>query len=553
MPERRDGQTTLAKQLTSRFREFRNFAVLLLGVGATYFVLAKLGLELASVNPSATPIWPPTGFALAAVLLWGYRVWPAIWAAALLANATTAGSVLTSSAIAVGNTAEALVAAYLMRRWADGRDAFDTPAGVARFALISLASGTLVSATIGVGSLSLSGYATWADFGPIWMTWWLGDVAGALVVTPVVVLWATSGSRAFDRGELVDSGIIFASAGAVGLAAFSPLVEPTIDRAPLGFLAILPLMWAALRRGQRDTATVALILSGFAIWGTLSGTGPFARPSLNDSFLLLLAFLISVAVPSLALSADVAARRRAESELRHREGELRAMLDEKEMLLAEVHHRVKNNLQLMVSLLHLEAQEAATDDGRERMEKVARRIEVLARIHEQLYTPADFARIDFGRHLEQLCGRLAELHRGAPAVTVAVAAEGLRCGLEIAVPLGLIAHELVSNSLKHAFPAGRGGTVRVSFRRAASGPDVELVVADDGIGAPPGARGSGGGLGRHLVGALAGQIGARVRHEVAAGTRVTVTVPGERCAGGAEAGAPSVLAAGGSASTIGRR
>ncbi len=82
LPSTSDGAVA-PEQLTSRFREVRNFAVLLLGVGATYFVLAKLGLELASVNPSATPIWPPTGFALAAVLLWGYRVWPAIWAAAI--------------------------------------------------------------------------------------------------------------------------------------------------------------------------------------------------------------------------------------------------------------------------------------------------------------------------------------------------------------------------------------------------------------------------------------------------------------------------------------
>src|SRR6266436_9232514 len=101
------------------------------GVAIIYLAVAKLSLALASVHPSATPIWPPTGYALAAVLLLGYRVSPAIFLGALVANVTTAGSVGTSLAIATGNTLESLVGAYLINRWSDGRSTFDTPAGVA--------------------------------------------------------------------------------------------------------------------------------------------------------------------------------------------------------------------------------------------------------------------------------------------------------------------------------------------------------------------------------------------------------------------------------------
>ena len=157
-------------------------------VGIAYFTFAYLGLRLASINPSATPIWPPTGLAIAAILLWGNRVAPAIFIAAFLINQLTAGSIFTSLAIAGGNTLEAVIAGYLVGRWAKGEEVFDTPTGIAKFALISLAA-TLVSATIGVSSLTLAGYAEMSSFMSVWLTWWLGDLAGALIVTPVVVLW----------------------------------------------------------------------------------------------------------------------------------------------------------------------------------------------------------------------------------------------------------------------------------------------------------------------------------------------------------------------------
>ena len=292
------------------------YAIELFGIGLAYFVLAKIGLAVASIHPSASPIWPPTGLALAAVMLRGYRIWPAIFLSAFVANATTAGSIYTSSAIALGNTLECLVGGYLISRWSGGLRTFDTPGGVARFALIALAAATPISATIGVGSLTLAGYADSAHIASTWVTWWLGDFAGALVITPVIVLWAKSGLGPDSRGEFLEAGTVLALAIVVGVLAFSPLIEQTPSRDPLGFLAVLPLMWAALRCGQRDTATVALVLSGFAIWGTMAGEGPFARSTLNDAFLLLLMYMISACVPTLALSADASLHKRTERSLR---------------------------------------------------------------------------------------------------------------------------------------------------------------------------------------------------------------------------------------------
>jgi PAS domain S-box-containing protein len=229
---------------------------------------------------------------------------------------TTFGSITTSVAIAVGNTLEGLVTAWLVERWSSRRETFETPGRVATFALLTLAPGTMISATIGVGSLVLAGHADLTASANIWLTWWLGDVGGQLLVTPIVVLWARCDFRWLDRTDLQGLGALMAATVGVGLVAFSPLIEQTTMRGSLAFFAIAPLLWAALRRNQRDTATVALILGIFAVWGTLANGGPFARANLNDSFLLVVMFVISTAVPSLVLSADVAARRVSEERYR---------------------------------------------------------------------------------------------------------------------------------------------------------------------------------------------------------------------------------------------
>ncbi len=283
-------------------------------LAALYLVLAKGGLALASVHPSASPIWAPSGLALAAVLLWGFGVWPAIFTGAFLANLEQAGA-LASAMIAAGNTLEACITGWLVRRWASGTRAFDSPWGVAIFAALCVATGTLVSATVGVGSLAMSGRADPAAILGIWTTWWLGDVGGQLLVAPAIVLWLRL-RQPPRREEFARAVPVYAAAVLVGLIAFSPAVAQTGLRGPLAFLAIVPLLWAALLHGPRVTASAALLLFGFAVWGAAEGGGPFARSEVNESFLLLLSFGISTVVPSLVLSADAASRARIERLLR---------------------------------------------------------------------------------------------------------------------------------------------------------------------------------------------------------------------------------------------
>src|SRR5258708_7276932 len=167
--------------LRTSFRRGLNYIAGLIGIGLTYFVLAKIGLALSLIHPSASTIWPPTGFALAAVVLWGYRAWPAIFLAAMIANANAAGSIGTAISIATGNSLEALIGAALINVWSNGRDTFSTSNRVAKFTVICVVLATPISATVGITSLAIAGHAEWVNFADIWLTWRLGDMIGALV------------------------------------------------------------------------------------------------------------------------------------------------------------------------------------------------------------------------------------------------------------------------------------------------------------------------------------------------------------------------------------
>jgi len=286
------------------------------GLAVVYFVAAKLGLRLAFVNPSATPVWPPTGIALAAFLIVGARAWPAIFVGAFLANVTTAGSIATSIGIALGNTLEGWLGAALVGRFAAGRQAFSRPRNAFRFAVLAAAVSTVVSATFGVTSLALGGFAPWTDFWHIWLTWWLGDGAGSLVVAPVVLLWAENWRIQWTRRQAAEAAALVACLLLVGLLVFGGPFPNASKNYPLEFLCIPVLLWAAFRFGARETATAILLLSVIAIRGTLRGFGPFARETQNESLLLLQAFIAVIAVTKLIVAAVVAERRRMEGHLR---------------------------------------------------------------------------------------------------------------------------------------------------------------------------------------------------------------------------------------------
>ncbi len=284
----------------------------LVALAAVYFAAGKLGLKLAFVNASASAVWPCTGIALAAFLLLGYRVWPAILAGAFLVNLTTAGSVVTSLAIAVGNTLEGLIGCYLVTRFAAGKQAFQRAQDIFKFATFAAVLSPVVGATAGVTSLALAGFASWTNYGSIWSTWWLGDAVGAVVVTPLVLLWWENPRVHWSRRQIAELVLLFLGLFFTGWIVFGGHFEFSVKNYPLEYVCIPFLVWAAFRFGRRKAITATCALAAIATWGTAHGFGPFARDSQNTSLLLLQSFIGVMAVTSMALAAEFTEHKRAD-------------------------------------------------------------------------------------------------------------------------------------------------------------------------------------------------------------------------------------------------
>ena len=319
-------------------------AVVLLLVGTSYFAAAKLGLLVAIVHTSATAVWPPTGIALASLLLLGNQAWPAIAVGAFLANITTHGSVATCAGIATGNTLEALVGAWLVRRYARGREALFSGLDAFRFTVLAGVLATSVSATFGVLSVTLWGDATWAKFGPIWWTWWLGDMGGAFVVAPLILLWST-GPRVpwseWTRARAVEAVCAFAALLLAGQAIFGWLAPVGSDPVVLKFLCMPILIWIAYRFDPRTAATGVFVLAAIATLGTVRGALASGPGVLNESLMLIQVYLAVTAMSTLVLAAAVHERTQAERALRATSDELREALTEVEAFSHAVSHDLR--------------------------------------------------------------------------------------------------------------------------------------------------------------------------------------------------------------------
>ena len=285
-------------------------------ITVAYLVAGKLGLSLAFVNASATAVWPCTGIAVACLLLFGTRVWPAIMAGAFLVNVTTTGSIASSLGVAAGNALEAVIAAALTTRFAGGVEAFERARTLLRFVFFAGVVATPVSATIGVTVLSLAGEAEWGRYGAIWLTWWLGDAVGAVVVTPLIVLWARTPNVSWTPLAAIEWLLLFASSLLVPLAVFGGGLGISRGHLPIEFLCIPVGLWAALRFGPREAASTIGIIGIVALWGTVQGQGPFAGGSEHRAIALLQAFIGVAGVMVLMVGTLVAERRSAEAAVR---------------------------------------------------------------------------------------------------------------------------------------------------------------------------------------------------------------------------------------------
>jgi PAS domain S-box-containing protein len=282
--------------------------LIVVATAAVYLVAAKLGLSLAFQVEQVTMVWPPTGIALAAVVLLGPRwTWPGIACGAFLANVTAREPVGTALTIALGNTLEAVVGAGLLAR-AGFRPTLRRLRDVLALAGLAAAGGTLISATIGVLGLCAGGVQPWSAALHLWQTWWIGDALGALVVGPLLFVWLSREPESPDPDRRLEAIALGLATLATTIGVFTVPPDAPLDTYPVHY-AVFPLaVWGALRFGPRGTATVTFLVAAVAILSTVAGRGPFATTSRHESLLMLQLFMGVVAMTGLLLGAAIAER-----------------------------------------------------------------------------------------------------------------------------------------------------------------------------------------------------------------------------------------------------
>lgn len=299
-----------------------------IGVALAYLATAELGFLLALEQTNATAVWPPTGIALAACLIFGYHVWPGIFLGAVGANLLvlsappllSLATVPISCATAAGNTLEAVVGAYLVKRFMKGTHPLDRIQDASCFILLGALASPVISATIGTASFSVYG-ADWSRSGPMWLTWWLGDAVGALVFAPLLIAWEQRTPPVREKKSTVEVAALLALVLLVELIVFRLNV-------PLEYLIFPILFWTAFRFGQfGSAATVAVVMVTFLYW-TVKGFGPFVAPSRNYTLLFLQSYLGVASASTLLLSTLISTRNRAEEALRASEEKFRTIFEQ---------------------------------------------------------------------------------------------------------------------------------------------------------------------------------------------------------------------------------
>src|SRR5437762_6671088 len=296
---------------------------------ATYFLVANFGLRYATIGPSISPVWPPSGLAIGALVILGVRFWPAVLAGAFLANATTGVPILAALGIGIGNTVEAAIAAHLLRRGGTSV-AFDDLGSVRVLVGSAAPLGALASATVGITTLWAAQVIPGSGLLPALGLWWAGDYLGALVVAPMLVTFggAARGGARLDRRAIVELSLWVLGAVVATVVMFGNLVPSSfLQPAQYAYLLFPFVIGAALRFGPRGASVLTLTVAFLAVLYTVRGGGPFAMRSVPSTDVTLMIYIAVLATTGLFLSPTVARRLKAESLLREAHGHLQAVIN----------------------------------------------------------------------------------------------------------------------------------------------------------------------------------------------------------------------------------
>jgi len=444
-----------------------------------YFVTARLGLLMDAVAGFATLVWPPTGIALAALLLVGRRLWPGVLAGALCANLFAGASLPVALAIAIGNTLEALAGSWLLRRLAGFDPRLERIHDVLSLILLGAISSTAISATVGVVSLELGGTIGPSMSWPTFRAWWFGDMLGDLVVAPLLFVLVSRPPLARRRFLVAEAVALTALLAGCSLLVFAD-VQQEGGLLRQSYVIFPFLLWAALRFGQYGAVTGAFLVSAISIASTAMGAGPFVRGTLAESLLYLQTFLAVSAVTALTVAAAIAERSRA--------------VIARDEFLAIASHELRTPLTAL--LLHIQGQLRSL-----------RRNEPLGERQEALHQLESTQRMAL--RLAKLIGELLEVSRivwgrfqpdREEVDLAALVHESLarqeqqllraNCPVHLEVEGAVRGHwdrgrldQVVDNLIGNAAKYGAGKPIEVRLRGRAEG--VLLEVRDYGIGIDP--------------------------------------------------------------------
>lgn len=289
----------------------RNIPVLWFAIASCYFLCAQIGLALSVVHGNVTTVWPPSGLALAALLILGRRYWPGVFLGAFVANAFTDVSLIAAFTIAVGNTLEGVVGAFVAQMWIGKKNPLSSVSGVLKFSLPIAFGASAVAATIGSLSLMLSGAAPWNMAERLWLTWWLGDAAGILVFASLFIAWYFGSIPRLNSNNIPELALLAVSLLLVSHLVFGDGARLALEHYPLAFVPLPVFMWASLRFGMRGGVSAIFVSSIIAVWGTTHGYGPFVRGDLNESLVLLQTFVCLASITAMILAAAVEERKNA--------------------------------------------------------------------------------------------------------------------------------------------------------------------------------------------------------------------------------------------------
>ncbi len=464
-----------------------------------YWLAAEAALGLAIDPGFASPVWPAAGFALCAVLLWGKRVASGVMLGSAAANFSTnvgaehsLGSLLSvavAGSLGLGAALQALLGARLVERLVGLPIPLEDRSALGRFTLLGGPLACVVGASVGVTTLLLTGLVDGSRAPFTWATWWVGDSIGVVIFAPLSWLLISNPGLSWQRSR-------------------SSLALPLLG----SFLVVVLLFW-------QTRVALAGDQPGWRSWLVLGVGLWFMR-------VMSVHTLVSLGKVSRAQRSVVEGKRRSlqlEERVRQRTAELSATLREREVLLQEIHHRVKNNLQVISSLINMQVRRLEDEASREALVECQSRVYTIALIHETLYESHDYCEMPFSDYVRSLASSVFHLAGSPSSISLQLELAPVSLPVDRAIPCGLILNELIVNALKHAFPDGRRGTIRVELRDLGAS-RVALCVCDDGIGvrdAP-----SGGELGLQLVHTLAQQIHADLSVKHAAGTAVELEFVG---------------------------